>query len=331
MNRKPIFVTDCEGPLTKNDNAAELAAEFIPEGHRFFSTISLYDDYLAEVVRKPGYKAGDTLRLILPFYKTFGLTNRAMIEFSRNNIEMIPLADRVLKEITELIPSYVVSTSYSPYIQAVCKAMDFDFGHTFSTAVDLDRFELTRQEAKELHRIHTAILELPLFSLTSGACSVDDLSPEDKDTVEKLDRIFWTELPRMEIYRMVEEVNPVGGREKAVAVERIAQTEGAALSDILYVGDSITDVQAFRLVKSGQGLALSFNGNDWAVRDASFAVTARNALPIGWFATMFAREGVTAFEDLTVGQVTEENSTSISKLSSMVRKQVRTERIGSLG
>ncbi len=50
MNR--VFVTDCEGPITKNDNAAELAAQFIPEGHRFFSVVSLYDDYLAEVVRK---------------------------------------------------------------------------------------------------------------------------------------------------------------------------------------------------------------------------------------------------------------------------------------
>jgi len=88
MDRRPgrIFVTDCEGPVTKNDNAAELAEAFIPGGGRFFQKISLYDDYLAEVVRKPGYKAGDTLRLILPFFKAFGLDNHTMIRFSRRNI-----------------------------------------------------------------------------------------------------------------------------------------------------------------------------------------------------------------------------------------------------
>jgi predicted HAD superfamily phosphohydrolase len=32
------------------------------------------------VVHKPDYKAGDTLRLILPFFKAFGLDNRSMIK-----------------------------------------------------------------------------------------------------------------------------------------------------------------------------------------------------------------------------------------------------------
>ncbi len=70
MERRPkrIFISDCEGPITRNDNAAELAEAFIPKGDRFFRKISLYDDYLSEVVHRPHYKPGDTLRLILPFF-----------------------------------------------------------------------------------------------------------------------------------------------------------------------------------------------------------------------------------------------------------------------
>ena len=56
-----IYVTDCEGPLTKNDNAQEIAERFIPDGAGFFARLSRYDDLLADVVRKPGYNAGDTL------------------------------------------------------------------------------------------------------------------------------------------------------------------------------------------------------------------------------------------------------------------------------
>lgn len=52
MNR--VFVSDCEGPISKNDNAFELAANFIPNGDIIFANISKYDDVLADVLHKPG-------------------------------------------------------------------------------------------------------------------------------------------------------------------------------------------------------------------------------------------------------------------------------------
>ena len=35
MTRR-IYVTDCEGPLTRNDNAQEIAERFLPDGGEFF-------------------------------------------------------------------------------------------------------------------------------------------------------------------------------------------------------------------------------------------------------------------------------------------------------
>jgi len=333
MERTPrrIFITDCEGPITRNDNAAELSEAFIPRGDRFFARISLYDDYLAEVVRKPGYKAGDTLRLILPFFKAFGLDNRSMVKFSRRNIEMIPQADCMLREILDLVPAYIVSTSYSPYIRAVCDALGFPFRNTYSTDVDLDKYDLGDSEKRILKELHARILDLPDFSIPAGADSAQALSQQDRKTVTELDRIFWSELPRMEIYRIIEEVSPVGGREKAGAIRAIADSEGAELRDVFYVGDSITDVEAFRMVKAAGGMALSFNGNDWAVKEASFAVTARSALPIGWLAIMFLNQGAKGFQDLTMCAISPDNTARISAVSCQVRKTVRTEKIGSLG
>jgi predicted HAD superfamily phosphohydrolase len=326
-----VFVTDCEGPVTKNDNAAELADAFIPDGGRFFAKISLYDDYLAEVVRKPGYKAGDTLRLILPFFKAFGLTNDAMIEFSGRNIEMIPHADRVLRDMLRVAPAYIVSTSYSPYIQAVCAAIGFPFINTYSTEVNLDAYALAAGEEDGLKRMHASILQLPDFTIPSGATTPEELSDDGRRSVQHLDEIFWAELPKMQINRLVTEVNPIGGREKARAIEEIAAAHGVGLGDIIYVGDSITDVEAFRLVKSAGGMALSFNGNHWAVTAASFAVTAQNALPIGWLAALFLERGVEGFKDLTMSEIDSENAERIAKFSTRVRKEVRTEKIGSLG
>lgn len=326
-----VFISDCEGPITKNDNAAELAEAFIPKGDIFFSKISLYDDYLAEVVRRPRYKAGDTLRLILPFFKAFGVDNRSMMKFSRRNIRIVPEADHMLKEILGLLPAYIVSTSYSPYIVAVCDAIGFPFYNTYSTAVNLDNYVLSAGEKVIVKDILSRILGLPDFSIPPGAASAEDLSDLDRKTVQALDEIFWELMPGLEIYGIISEVNPIGGVEKALAIEKIAAAEKVELKDVFYVGDSITDVEAFRLVRKAGGIAVSFNGNDWAVKEASFAVTARNALPIGWLASLFAGHGTTAFEDLTMSKVTPETAGGISTLSCKVRKTVRTEKIGSLG
>jgi energy-converting hydrogenase A subunit R len=326
-----VFITDCEGPVTKNDNAAELAEAFIPNGAAFFGKISLYDDYLAEVVKKPGYKAGDTLKLILPFFKAFGLDDYSMRKFSRRNIEIIPKADTVLREISEALPAFIVSTSYSPYILAVCDAIGFPFMNTFSTAVSLDEYALSGPEKNRLRELHAEILDLPNFTIPESAASKDDLSAQDFAVVKEMDRIFWEILPGLEIYKIIEQVNPVGGAEKAAAIRTIVQQEESELRDVLYVGDSITDVAAFRLVKQAGGTALSFNGNDWAVREASFAITARNALPIGWIAKMFAEDGAEALNDLSMSEIKPELIKEISVRSCTVRKTVRTEKIGALG
>ena len=58
------FVTDCEGPISKNDNAFELAEHYIPDGGKFFRILSHYDDVLAYLEQRPNYSVGYTLRLL---------------------------------------------------------------------------------------------------------------------------------------------------------------------------------------------------------------------------------------------------------------------------
>ena len=89
------FNTDCEGPISKNDNAMELSEFYIPNGHRLFAIVSKYDDYLADVERRPGYKAGDTLKLILPFLKAFGVRTRGS-ESSAGTISSLSLRQKRL-------------------------------------------------------------------------------------------------------------------------------------------------------------------------------------------------------------------------------------------
>ena len=105
------------------------------------------------------------------------------------------------------------------------------------------------------------VIERPPIVIPPGAMGPDDLSPEDQETVADLDALFWEDLPDLSVYEIVEEVRPVGGLEKATSIRRAAEREGVPMDQVMYVGDSITDVDAFRTVRDEGGLAVSFNGN----------------------------------------------------------------------
>ena len=91
------FITDCEGPLTLNDNAFELADNFIENGGKLFKILSLYDDYLVDIVKKENYKAGNTLKLILPFFVVENLKNKDLVDFSQNHIYSVEDSKFLLK------------------------------------------------------------------------------------------------------------------------------------------------------------------------------------------------------------------------------------------
>jgi energy-converting hydrogenase A subunit R len=195
----------------------------------------------------------------------------------------------------------------------------------------IDKYPLSDDEKTELRDMAARIVDLPEFDLPAADGAHDSISAESWRTINELDAIFWERLPMMAIYKLVEEVNPIGGREKAAALEDIAAREGSALENIIYFGDSITDTEAFRLLNQNGGLSVSFNGNHWAVQEARLAITAQSALPMLWIASTFIRYGPRALEDLMIIEPGPENIHQVRRISSEIRKRVRTEVIGALG
>lgn len=289
--------TDCEGPLVLNDNAFELCRDFIlPDGARFFQQVSRYDDCLADVLQRPGYQAGDTLKLILPFLKAHGLTNKRISDYSRKNIMLVPGVVEAYKFLhVQGYPLFEISTSYRQFAEVVGKKLGFDAAHIFCTELDLDRFSLSSAEAGELLRLQQEIVAAPEIELPADAGALEDLPEPVRDAVKLCDRIFGKRIPEMDIGVIYREVNPVGGPEKARALEESLSRTGLTMADVIYVGDSITDVQAFEAVRAGGGLGISFNGNRYAVKAAEVSIIADNAWPVALVASVFrlwGKEGV---------------------------------------
>lgn len=359
---KKAFISDCEGPISKNDNAFEITSHFVPQGAKLFAVISRYDDILADVLKKPGYKAGNTLKLTLPFLKAYNVTDRKMQRFSIQSLVLILNAKDTLRYVRDVAYAFIVSTSYGHFIKAVCEALKFPFENTYCTNVSIDKYSMTEEEKAVLKRFAKEISQMPIIEIPSKAKSLHDFPENHRKIIQRLDEIFWKEIANMNSGKIFYEVNPIGGEEKAKAVKDAAERVGIDLAEVMYVGDSITDMEAFRLVKENDGLTVSFNGNQYAIKNAEIAVLSENSIVTAIIADVFCRFGKQqalnmvenwnseALKKSLVNQallrrlfklyskelpkvkiITSKNMESLSKESNDFRKKVRGEAVGKLG
>lgn len=335
----PFLALDCEGPLTLNDNAFEYSKAIIPKGDYFFTQISRFDDYLADIKKKAGYKAGDTLKLILPFLKLFGADNKSLREFSRKTLAFLPEIPEILYKLNQILPTFIISTSYKPYLEALCEVTGFPMENIFCTEVDLDKVKLSHSEAKILEKLYEEIMNMPLIELPKDAQKPEDLSSELLNTLNRLEEIFFDIIWNMDIGVFLREVNPVGGFEKANACEKISRELSIPLSEGFYAGDSITDTQALNLIKENRGVALSFNGNRYALRSAEFYALSKKGSVFFELSQIFldkGKEGLGNFikkEPYEFGKVPleKEEFDRLVEKSEAFRKKIRGEIIGALG
>jgi energy-converting hydrogenase A subunit R len=330
-----------KAPLTLNDNAFELTAHFLPQGAHFFALMSRYDDILADIVKRSGYRAGTTLALIVPFLKAFGLRDRDLHEFSRSSIRLVPGALEALQRIRAQMPAFIISTSYEPYVRAVCEALQFPFENAYCTKISLDAYALSEEERQELLTLYDQIVQRSQIQIPLGVQSVDELSGEDRQTLELLDHIFWERVWGMEIGRVLREVQPIGGPEKARALREISERTGISLAQTIYVGDSITDVEALALVRQAGGLAVAFNGNRYALRAAELGCISSDALILAEIAEAFQASPARLRLDRTASPANGRRRRTVQTKSGIdeafihqsehMRRRLRGEQIGGLG
>ena len=343
------FITDCEGPLTLNDNAFELSANFIENGDELFKILSLYDDYLVDVVKKEGYKAGNTLKLILPFFVSENLSNDDLIDFSQNHIFAVNDSKFLLSYLQKAMNTYIVSTSYGQYIEAISNYMGLPFENTFYTKVNLDNLTLTDEEIEKINEFKALILDNP-------------------DDYQLFDEIFFEEIVKMGIYDEIKKIDVVGGEGKKLAIDEIIERDGIDVNEILYIGDSITDVEPLDFARKNNGVSISFNGNEYPLRVAEIAIVSPSAITTAVIANVYInndKNNVLKFiEDYNVSKdieklfddyeidseikkeffstfdvenypliqiISDENYEDILKVSKEMRNNIRGEDIGGLG
>lgn len=264
---------DLEGPLSPQDNAFEVM-QLIPNGERIFEVISRYDDLLALEARE-GYEAGDTLSLILPFL----IKHR----ISGNDIKAVSDKATLVEGSTKFFESlerenfsvYIISTSYEQHAHNVAQLLKVPTEHVFCTRLPLNRL-LRTVSSEEVSLLSTAekyISEI-LYDkeLSTGK--------NDREIKKYLDEFYWEKLCSTSFEIVNQKIQVMGGRRKVRAIEKVARKHNIYLENMVFVGDSITDAQAIKVIEAAGGLAIVFNGNAFAIPYGTVGVASTNLLDL---------------------------------------------------
>jgi energy-converting hydrogenase A subunit R len=286
-------MSDWEGPWVTADHAYEITKCGVPNGDKLFAALSEYDDYLAYIKRKPGYEPGDTLSLIAPFLVAFNVSDTLLLEVAKKNANFIKGSLEAIQFLRKEYDLNIISTSYCQYVYYTTKlagirpekvsCTNFPIDDLSKTVNEVDK-EFVKKEAK-------SILNLSTLGISSST-KESEINSKAKQTLESLDRFFWEDLPKTSFNYVMKQTRPLGGHRKLEALLQHLQKHNLELSQVVVIGDSITDWVMLKKTKEAGGLAISFNGNDYALNNSTLAIISKTCLVTPIIVDLFFKSGI---------------------------------------
>jgi len=316
--------SDWEGPWVTADHARSMVEYAIPNiGGRVFDGISEYDDWRFYVVKGMGYdrryEPGDTLGLIAPILIAFEIKEKDLTDVAKKNANFIDGAEKSIALLKNFHEFNVISTSYRQYIDYTARIVGISKQNTYGTHFPIDEYRNSVDEKdKELVKQWIGIIaNLPKLNIGPNS-KENDLNKEQVGAVKRLDHFFFELLPQTSFSNVLKEIKPVGGSRKYEAVLRFLK--GKKLSESVTIGDSITDVIMLEETKKAGGLALCFNGNDYAMHHSNFAIVSDNCITTAVLANIFENSDMKTLKPIA-------RNWNIKSLEEAVKNDVLSEKI----
>ncbi len=300
QTKQKTICFDLEGPLSPQDNAYEVMKLMGEEGAAIFEVISRYDDIISLEGRE-GYEPGDTLALIVPFFLVHDITEDDIRAVSAS-AKIVEGAEYLFKKLqAENWDIYIISTSYEQHAYNIGRRLGVPEDHIRCTKLDLAKRKQTLQESvfPILENAQEEILTL-----------YSDLDSDNTDRIVKcLEELFFHQLPELGFDIFTTRV--IGGERKAEAIREIAEEKGIALRDVIAIGDSITDYKMLNEVTAHDGVAVVFNGNEYAVPYANVGLASVDIRFLYLVCEAFERGGKGAAMDVVTNW--EDNRSAFEK------------------
>jgi len=284
LRKKPFCCCwDLEGPISVIDFAAELGRKlneklkFDSQKYNmshFYTMISNYDDYLIDVpgvkdsLNIPEYQPGDTLRLMAPLYISSYKENE-LINLAKQNLGLLPGCKELMKILNKDWDIFVISTSYSQFAHNVAKMLKIPLDHVYCTELNINQLKEGLIDIQNsLDMLLQKIFAKYLNNNKDLDCVIDDLN-----------YFFWKD-QKSNYIKVMNQIRVIGGKRKEAALEEISRRVNISISEMIALGDSITDINMLQRIKDENGIAVSFNGNRFSIGRANIAVTTPNSLGV---------------------------------------------------
>jgi energy-converting hydrogenase A subunit R len=242
--------------------------KLFPKGDRVFEVLSRYDDLLT-LEERADYEPGDTLALILPFLILHRITDKEIVDLAIK-ATFVAGAEKLISRLqSRSFKVFCITTTYEPYAMHLTHKLEIFAQNLACTTLPFKKLQmnLVKDEFLLLRRTEETILALTPVT-------------DDEKIKKTLDEFYWKTLPATSLGELMSEVKPMGGRRKLAALNRFAEKYAQPLSGWVVVGDSITDFRMLAAVNEAGGLAIAFNGNEYALPYATIGLAAKSIYPL---------------------------------------------------
>ena len=276
-----VCAFDLEGPLSTIDFAADIGKllnqkpELGLEKYNmrdFFFMISNYDDYIIdtpgikEELNIPDYQPGDTLRLMAPLYVAC-YSDQELVNLAQKNLGLLPGCKELINILKKEWDIYVISTSYTQFAHTITGNLSIPKDHVYCTDLHIEELKSNAINIKE--SVNILVKDIFQKYLNKNR----DLF----DVLDDLNDFFWKD-KETDYVRVMNQVKVRGGQRKEKAIEDISKRTDIPISNMIAIGDSITDINMLQRLKDEGGIAISFNGNNFTISHSTIAITTPNNL-----------------------------------------------------
>lgn len=292
------FICNCRGFITKNNAVRDLCDRFIRNGGHVYDVLCRYDDLTAYVLGREEATGASCIKWAVPFLKAFGATDHMMHRYSTETLELMPNADRAMRYISAILPTFITSSMYGQTMMAVQDAIGSPLCECFCSTAELDQAEFGRAESRKLREMAQEIGALRIPKVEYKLNVPMEVHPDDIRIIRTLDSILQERIPELSAMNLMESLTVVTAHKKAYQLLDIRRQTAIDLDSVFYIGGEQSDYQSMDLVRDSGGMAVAFNGSEYAVRGSNIAILSKDSTVGAVFAAEFYDRGLQAVLDL---------------------------------
>jgi energy-converting hydrogenase A subunit R len=292
------LVCSCLGFLHTNNSTRDLCSKFIRNGDKFYDLIARYEDVSSYVLNRKDNRSGNTMRALTPFLKAFGATDYAMLQCCKESLRLMPEAKKVMNYLTDVLPTFVSTSSYEHQVMALCEALELPISICDYSTVDMDSYDMSRSEGRSIRDFASRIDALKVPRSEYRLNTPVSLDKDETKLIEVMDDIFDNKIKELTCNSLMTGMKSVGANEKAYALLDIRKRTMIDFDGTAYIGGDLMDYQAMDLIRDGSGLSLAFNGSEFAVHGSNIAVISRDCTVAAVLVEEFYNQGIEAVYDL---------------------------------